>query len=94
MTPLYDASGAATHLVGFVHDVPERTLLEESLRGREERLRLAVSGGTIGVWDWDMSSGRLTVSPEVGRIYGVDVTTLRSYQDFAAYAHPSDRVPG
>jgi PAS domain-containing protein len=69
VTPLYDASGVATHLIGIVHDVTERKRLEESLRESEERLRLAMSSGTIGVWDWDLSSGRLTVSPEVGRIY-------------------------
>ena len=37
-----------------------------------------------------MSSGQLTVSPEIGRIYGVDVTKLRSYGDFAACVHPDD----
>jgi PAS domain S-box-containing protein len=90
VTPLYDASGVATHLIGIVHDVTERKRLEESLRESEERLRLAMSSGTIGVWDWDLSSGRLTVSPEVGRIYGVDVTNLQSYEDFAARVHPDD----
>jgi PAS domain-containing protein len=64
--------------------------LEESLRESEERLRLAMNSGTIGVWDWNVSSGRLIVSPEVGRIYGVDVTKLRSYEDFAAYLHRDD----
>jgi PAS domain S-box-containing protein len=90
VTPLYDASGIAAHLIGIVHDVTERKRLEESLRESEERLRLAMSSGTIGVWDWDLSSGRLTVSPEVGRIYGVDVTNLQSYEDFAARVHPDD----
>src|SRR5215469_7614355 len=90
VTPLYDMSGVATHLIGIVHDVTERKRLEDSLREGEERLRLAMNSGTIGVWDWDMSSGQFTVSPEVGRIYGVDVTNLRSYGDFAAHVHPDD----
>src|SRR5262249_7427147 len=90
VTPLYDASGVATHLIGIVHDVTERKGLEESLRQSEERLRLAMSSGTIGVWDWDVGSGRLMVSPEVGRIYRVDGTNLRSYADFAARVHQDD----
>jgi PAS domain S-box-containing protein len=90
VTPLYNASGVATHLIGIVHDVTERKRLENSLRESEERLRLAMSGGTIGVWDWDLSSGQLTVSPEVGRIYGVNLTNLRSYEDFVAHIHPDD----
>jgi PAS domain S-box-containing protein len=38
VTPLYDASGAATHLIGIVHDITECERLEEALRQREERL--------------------------------------------------------
>src|SRR5215471_10407564 len=65
VTPLYGVSGVATHLIGIVHDITARKCLEESLRKSEERLRLAMSIGTIGVWDWDVGSGQLTVSPEV-----------------------------
>ena len=38
VTPLYDASGVATHLLGIVHDITERERLEEALHQREERL--------------------------------------------------------
>src|SRR5262245_17525105 len=38
VTPLYDANGAATHLIGIVHDITEQERLEEALRQREERL--------------------------------------------------------
>src|SRR5499426_2581425 len=45
VTPVYDASGDATHLIGIVHDITERKRLEESHREDEERqaflLRLA-----------------------------------------------------
>ena len=37
VTPLYDATGIATHLVGIVHDITERECLEDVLREREER---------------------------------------------------------
>src|SRR5262250_2148857 len=54
VTPLYDAGGVATHLIGIVHDITERKHLEESLRESGERLRLAMSSGNIGFWDWDV----------------------------------------
>jgi PAS domain S-box-containing protein len=38
VTPLYDASGVATHLIGIVHDITERERLEDALHQREERL--------------------------------------------------------
>ena len=59
VTPLYDAGGGATHLIGIVHDITERKRLEESLRESEERLRLAMRSGNIGFWDWDVRAGEL-----------------------------------
>jgi PAS domain S-box-containing protein len=38
VTPLYDANGAATHLIGIAHDITEQERLEEALHQREERL--------------------------------------------------------
>src|SRR5262245_19455356 len=38
VTPLYNATGVATHLIGVVHDITERERLEAALRQREERL--------------------------------------------------------
>ena len=42
VTPLHDASGVVTHLIGLVHDITERERLEEALRRREERLAFLV----------------------------------------------------
>jgi PAS domain S-box-containing protein len=38
VTPVYDADGVATHLVGVVHDITERERREVALHQREERL--------------------------------------------------------
>src|SRR5262245_14697079 len=38
VTPLHDANGVATHLIGVVHDITEHERLKEALRQREERL--------------------------------------------------------
>jgi PAS domain S-box-containing protein len=37
VTPLYDAGGTVTHLIGIVHDITERKRLEVSQRENEER---------------------------------------------------------
>jgi len=41
VTPIYDASGRCTHLVGTVHDVTERKAAEEERRRIEEQLHQA-----------------------------------------------------
>src|SRR5215831_4072024 len=88
VTPLYDASDVATHLIGIVHDITERKRLEESFLESEERLRLAMSSGNVGFWDWDLNSGRITWSRELEGIYGLD--HAGSYEAFSSRVHPDD----
>src|SRR5262249_53331934 len=88
VTPLYDSCGVATHLIGIVHDITKRKRLEESLRESEERLRLAMSSGNIGFWDWDVNSGRTTWSRELEDAFGLD--RAGSYESFSSRVHPDD----
>ncbi len=83
--------------VELVRDVAERTWdavqrarAEAALRESEERLRLAQVGGMVGVWDWNLTIGRVTWSPELETIFGVEANTVRSYGDFSARVHPDD----
>ena len=90
VTPLYDSGGVASRLIGIVHDITERKRLERSLRESEECLRLAMTSGTIGNWEWDVIHGRLTWSPELCEIYGLEAGTVRTYEDFRSRVHPDD----
>ena len=56
----------------------------------EERLRLAMTSGTIGNWDWDVINGGITWSPELCEIYGVEAGAARTYEDFSSRVHPDD----
>src|SRR5215475_9598028 len=56
----------------------------------EERLRLAMSSGPIGHWDWDVINGGLTWSPENCEIFGVGAGAARTYEDFSSRVHPDD----
>src|SRR5262245_46731587 len=88
VTPLYDAGGVARHLIGIVHDITERKSLEKSLRETEERLRLAISSGSIGFWDWDVKSGQITWSRELEGVFGPGCAG--SYEAFSSRVHPDD----
>jgi PAS domain S-box-containing protein len=88
--PWFDSEGHVTGWIASVSEITDLKRTTKALRESEERLRLAMSSGSIGVWDWDASSGQLTASPEIGRIYGLDVTNLRSFEEFAARVHPHD----
>lgn len=46
----------------FVRDISERKQGENELRAIRERLELALSGGDLGLWDWDIASGKVLYS--------------------------------
>jgi len=70
--------GQLTHFAGAIRDITARKEAENAQRASEARLRLALDSGGMGMWEWDLSSGIVTVTatqfdlvglkPEEGRI--------------------------
>lgn len=65
----------------------------EALRTSEERLRLAVTGGNIGIWQWDVGPNRLVWSDQLKAVFGwpteAEDLTLQTFMDAI---HPEDRL--
>lgn len=65
-----------------------QTLLSES----EQRLRLALKAGNMGIWDWHISTDHLIWSEEVAGIFGLAPGTFDgTYREYASFVHPEDR---
>src|SRR6202007_188928 len=62
-TAIRDAAGKVTGVQAIAWDVTARTLAEEELRKSRERFKLAVLGSQDGLWDWDLETGSLYLSP-------------------------------
>ncbi|HTN89313.1 MAG TPA: PAS domain S-box protein, partial [Sorangium sp.] len=57
-----------------------------------ERLRLALEGGQLGIWEWDVPSGHVFWSREAFELVGVSDAQLGSHVDgFIRLIHPDDR---
>lgn len=73
-------------------DITRRKATEEALHDSEERLRLALSAASQGMYDLDIEAGEATVSPEYAVMLGYEPTgfreTLASWRD---RLHPDDR---
>jgi two-component system cell cycle sensor histidine kinase/response regulator CckA len=71
--------------------IAERERTERQLRESEERLRLALTASEQGLYDLDVQSGEVVVTPEYARIlgYAPDEFT-ETYARWAERLHPDD----
>jgi PAS domain S-box-containing protein len=91
-----DAAGQPLRLAGSTTDVTERKRAEEALRRSEERYQLAVAGSNEGLWDWDLASDMLFLSPRAQQLIFVErgepLQPRRYWIDRSRY-HPDDIGP-
>jgi two-component system cell cycle sensor histidine kinase/response regulator CckA len=89
--PLYDEQGEVIGAIESIRDITERKLIEEALRESEQRLELALTGADLGLWDWNLKTGKAVWSARMQGILGytqkgVD-SDLRSWK---RQVHPDD----
>ncbi len=89
--PLLNAEGEITEWFGAGTNVTERRVTAERLRESEERLRNAVEVGKVGLWDWNVLTGRAHWSDEHYRLQGYGVGEVSpSYAAWRERVHPDD----
>ncbi|MFB6143040.1 MAG: PAS domain-containing protein [Halorientalis sp.] len=77
--------------VGVVRDVSDRSDREQELRKTKERLRMAIEGADLGVWDWYVEEGRVTFNERWAEMLGYSLDELEeSYETWANLVHPDD----
>ena len=60
------------------------------LSDANERLRLAIDGGNIGTWEWNMADNSTYTSAELNAQLGHEPGTLNSYAEWESRLHPND----
>lgn len=75
----------------LVHEA-EALAAEQPLRANEERLRVAVEAGAIGIWDIDLRHDIRTWSDQAKAIYGLAPHEPMDYGRQLALIHPDDRA--
>ena len=87
-----EASGAARdHAARLQREADEHLGTRRALEASEKRLRLALSAGQMGVWEWDAASGRVYWDDTQRRLFGLDSGEPISAERFFGLIHADDR---
>lgn len=89
--PWYAADGSYAGHVGISIDITDLVHAQEELSVSNDRLKLAIEGSGDGVWDWEVPSGKLELSPRCRDILEIDPQMVAlCYADWEERIHPDD----
>ncbi|MFB2836313.1 PAS domain S-box protein [Aerosakkonemataceae cyanobacterium BLCC-F167] len=87
-----DTESKPLYFISQIKDITERKLGEEKLRSSEERLHLALEASGDGLWDWNVVTGELYLSPQWVKMLDYEVTDLPYHvSTWESLIHPDDR---
>jgi len=88
-----DENGKVMGVFAAARDITERRRAEEALLESESRLRLAQISAGAGIWDWNMSAGKIEWSEDLFRLFGLDPSKSdASFDLWRSVTYPDDRL--
>lgn len=73
------------------HDITERLELEQIAQNKKEQFELVIRGSNDGMWDWDIVTNDVFLSPKWKEQLGYSVNELENkYSTFYLLIHPDD----
>ncbi|HKK48309.1 MAG TPA: PAS domain S-box protein, partial [Alkalispirochaeta sp.] len=90
--PIIDATGELLGFRGTGRDITAEKNAETAHRALSERLELATESAGLGIWDYDITSGRLDWDDRMFQLYGIDPSDFsHGLDDWTRHQLPQSR---
>ena len=88
-----DSASQPIGMIAIIADLTEIKRTESALKISEERLQLAVSGSSLGLWDWNIATGETYFDFYWKSMLGYAETEIENnLKSWESLVHPEDRV--
>ncbi|MCK9592453.1 MAG: PAS domain S-box protein [Methanoregula sp.] len=81
-----------TGITGLIGDITDLKHSEQALQESEEKLKLAIEGSGVGLWDWRVQAGEMVINDRWARIIGYTMQELGplTIDLWQSLIHPDD----
>ena len=87
-----DSASQPIGMIAIIADLTEIKRTEAALKLSQERLQLAVSGSSLGLWDWNIATGETYFDFHWKSMLGYAETEIENnFQAWESLLHPEDR---
>ncbi|MDB5253482.1 MAG: hypothetical protein JWP27_2651 [Flaviaesturariibacter sp.] len=91
--PARDESGAVIGVMVTSQDITAQRRQEKELTENEERLRFALEGSNLGLWDWNLQTDEMYFSASYQKLYGFGENEIANKrEEWSARIHPDDKA--
>jgi PAS domain S-box-containing protein len=88
-----DSASQPIGMIAIIADFTEIKRTESALKLSQERLQLAVSGSSLGLWDWNIATGETYFDSHWKSMLGYAETEIENnFQGWESLLHPEDRL--
>ncbi len=89
---VFDEHGTPIHVEGITSDITRRKRAEALLRQNAELLAFAIEGSGVGLWDWEVQTGKTEFNERWAEIAGYTLSELQpvSIDTWTHLCHPDD----